>query len=180
MIRLVFGGEKSGKSRLAYDLFCAAHGSGVVLAMGQARDAAFRQQILGHRLDRDPAIPVVEPGINLARALADARTRGCNALVDSLDFWLFACMEAREDRADELLEELAHWDASLPECVLVSCEIGLGPVAQTSFVRRFVRELGGLNQRLAALAGEALFVVAGCPISLKREDHLKRDEHAPL
>jgi len=171
MIRLVLGGEKSGKSRLAYDLFCNVPGPRVILAMGRARDMAFRRQILEHRLSRDPAIPVVEPGIDLAQALRDARDRECNALVDSLDFWLFACMEAREGRADELLEELAHWAKPLPECVLVSCEIGLGPVAADGFVRRFVRELGGLNQKLAALAGDARLVVAGCPIRLKSEKH---------
>jgi len=171
MIRLVLGGEKSGKSRHAYDLFRETPGPHVVMAMGRARDQAFRRQILEHRLARDPAVAVVEPGLDLASRLSEARTGGCNALVDSLDFWLFACMEAKTSRADELLEELARWAEPLPECVLVSCEIGLGPVAADVQTRRFVRELGGLNQRLAALAQDVRLVAAGLPIRLKRADH---------
>ena len=172
MIRLVLGGEKSGKSQLAYDLFREASGGHVVMAMGQARDQAFRRQILEHRLSRDSAIAVVEPGLELAARLCEARGRGCNALVDSLDFWLFACMEAKTNRADELLKELAHWLKPLPECVLVSCEVGLGPVAADPQTRRFVRELGGLNQRLAALAPDVRFVAAGLSLTLKGEGHV--------
>ena len=172
MIRLVLGGEKSGKSDFAYELFRKAPGRRVVMAMGQARDMAFRQQILEHRLRRDPAIPVVEPGIELAAALAEARASECNALVDSLDFWLFACMEAKEDRADRLVQELANWSALASECVLVSGEIGLGPVAADPLTRCLVRELGALNQRLAALAPDVRFVAAGLPIQLKREAHV--------
>jgi len=172
MIRLVLGGEKSGKSRCAYDLFREAPEPHVVMAMGYARDQAFRRQILEHRLARDPAVAVVEPGLSLALRLAEARERGCAALVDSLDFWLFACMEAGADRVDELLAELTHWAKPLPECVLVSCEIGLGPVAADARTRRFIRELGGLNQRLAALAQDVRLVVAGLAVRLKGEGHV--------
>lgn len=168
MIRLVLGGEKSGKSDLAYGMFLDAPGDGVILAMGQARDPAFRRQILDHRLRRDPAVPLVEPGLELAAALDGALARGANVLVDSLDFWVFACMEDGRDRADELAASLAGFAApGAPQCVLVSCEVGLGPIAPTSLARRFARSLGALNQRLALLASDARLVVAGLPITLK-------------
>lgn len=168
MIRLVLGGEKSGKSGHAWELFGTAAGPGVVMAMGQARDAAFRRQILEHRLERGPATPVREPGLDLPGALDQALSEGLNVLVDSLDFWLFACMEAGLDRSEELAESLAGFAAPhAPDAVLVSCEVGLGPIAATSLVRRFARAQGALNQRLAALASDARLVVAGIPITLK-------------
>lgn len=168
MIRLVLGGEKSGKSDLAYGLFRDAPGPGVVMAMGMARDAGFRDQILKHRLRRDPAVPVMEPGLELAGALAEAHAKGLNVLVDSLDFWVFSCMEQGEFRSEELAESLAGFAAPCsPECVLVSCEVGLGPIAPTALVRRFARAQGALNQHLAALAGDVRLVVAGLPIALK-------------
>jgi adenosylcobinamide kinase/adenosylcobinamide-phosphate guanylyltransferase len=168
MIRLVLGGEKSGKSDLAYGLFRDAPGAGVVMAMGIARDAGFRNQILQHRLRRDPAVPVIEPGLELAGAVADARASGLNVLVDSLDFWVFSCMEQGEDHTEELAKSLAGFTApGSPECVLVSCEVGLGPIAPTALVRRFARTQGALNQRLAVLARDVRLVVAGLSIALK-------------
>ncbi len=167
MIRLILGGEKSGKSNLAWELFRAGEGPGVVLAMGLARDMAFRRQILAHRQARDPSVPVVEPGLALPGALNDAASAGRNVLVDSLDFWLFACMEAGLDLAEELETSLQRFAGEGLDAVLVSCEVGLGPVAATSMVRRFTRRMGALNQRLASLSEDARLVVAGIPIRLK-------------
>lgn len=168
MIRLVLGGEKSGKSGLAYARFLEAPGPGVVLAMGLARDEAFRRQILAHRQERDPALPVVEPGTALGEALEAQRALERKVLVDSLDFWLFACTEAGQARTPRLLEALEGFrGGNAPACVLVSCEVGLGPIAPTPLVRRFAREQGALNQALAAAADEVLLVVAGLPLRLK-------------
>lgn len=168
MISLVLGGEKSGKSDLAWELFRQAPGEGVVLAMGLARDASFRRQILDHRLKRDPAVPVAEPGADLPEALGEAFAAGRNVLVDSLDFWLFTCMEEGLDRTGDLAASLAPFGGpDSPRVVLVSCEVGLGPVAATSLARRFARAMGALNQRAASLAGDVRLVVAGLPITLK-------------
>ena len=166
MIRLILGGEKSGKSAVAYGLFRQAPGPGVVLAMGRARDPAFRAQILAHRLERDPLTPVREPGLELPQALEEAARQGRNVLVDSLDFWLFACMEAGQNLSDALVESLGAFGQG-PQCVLVSCEVGLGPIAPTAQVRRFARAQGALNQALAAVAGDVRLVVAGVSLHLK-------------
>lgn len=170
MIRLVLGGEKSGKSDLAYGLFMEGRGPdlGTILAMGLARDPGFRSQILAHRLARDPGVPLVEPGLELPEALDAARRKGGPVLVDSLDFWVFACLEAQKDDADRLLLSLADWAGpAAPQCVLVSCEVGLGPLAATALTRRFVRGLGALNQRLAECADEVRLAVAGLSLVLK-------------
>jgi len=168
MMRLILGGEKSGKSGHAWELFLNASGPGVVMAMGRARDAAFRRQILEHRMERGPSTPVREPGLDLPDALAEALAEGRNVLVDSLDFWLFACMEADLNRSEDLAGSLAGFaPANAPDAILVSCEVGLGPIAPTSLARRFARSQGALNQRLAALASDARLVVAGIPITLK-------------
>lgn len=168
MIRLVLGGEKSGKSGLAYARFASLSGPRRVLAMGLAQDQAFRRQILDHRLARDPCLPVEEPGLALPESLARAAREKTAVLVDSLDFWVFACMEAGLDRVDDLCRGLEGFQgATAPACLLVSCEVGLGPLAGTALARRFVRALGGANQRLAALADEVALAVAGLELNLK-------------
>lgn len=111
--------------------------------------------------------------IDLPAALARAARAGDAVLVDSLDFWVFACIEAGKDRLDELEAALAPFAGpDGPGCVLVSCEVGLGPLGATPFVRRFVRSLGAVNQRLATLADGVVLAVAGLSLPLKGGEHV--------
>ena len=172
MIRMVLGGERSGKSDTAWNLFSQAKPLGTVLAMGQARDQDFRDQILRHRQRRGPEATVIEPGLELPLALKNLRGQDVPALVDSLDFWLFACIESGRDLRAEFLDSLALWRGpKASELILVSGEVGLGPVAATAPVRLFVRRLGSLNQDVAGLADEVCLVVAGLSLKLKGGRH---------
>ena len=90
--------------------------------------------------------------------------------MDSLDFWLFSCAgeEVADDKVRELLDVLAAYAApDAPECILVSVEAGLGPLAADAASRTFLRRLSALNRAVAALAADARLVVAGLPVRLK-------------
>ncbi len=171
MITFVIGGNKSGKSDFAMRLLEAAPGPALFLATGKARDLSFRDQIASHRERRDPALPVVEVGWDLPRALLEAKDEYKTMLVDSLDFWLYVC--SQEGRDHELVEALL---SVLRHCrdqhiILVSCEIGFSPLPGSSEARAFLKKLGRLNQAVAALADEAHLVVAGLPLALKKAEH---------
>ena len=168
MITFVLGGNKSGKSDYALDLFAEYPGRKCFIATGKARDMAFRQQIMDHRLERDPSIPVLEAGADLRQVLNRAREEYDHLLVDSLDFWLFSCSEVAdgEQQIGEVVRLLSEWKG--PDVVLVSCEVGLGPLAMTREVRSFVRRLGSLNRTMAAIADEVYLVAAGLPLTLKK------------
>jgi len=92
-------------------------------------------------------------------------------LVDSLDFWLYLCIQEQHeaDLVQALLDILQHWKG--PELILVSCEIGFAPLPGSSEARNFLKKLGRLNQAVAALAHEAHLVVAGLPLALKKAEH---------
>ena len=166
MLSLILGGDKSGKSAYALRLFESLPGPGLLFGLGLAKDLAFREQILAHRLERSPDIPLREPGIRLPEALRECTQE--RILADSLDFWLFSCLEAGclEERVAALLASL---EALKPQTrlILVSSECGLGPLAQDSLSRRFARSMGGLNQAVAGLAQEVVLVLAGQPLLLK-------------
>lgn len=166
MITLVLGGNKSGKSAFALNLLAQGPGPSVLLATGRARDLHFRCQILAHRENRDPGIPVIEVGTDLPKRMIRAKSDYASVLVDSLDFWLFACREEGLERVPDFLTALEAWNGG--NIVLVSCEIGLGPLPVGEEARAFVRELGGLNQNMAALAQAVYFTVAGLPLTLKK------------
>lgn len=170
MLRLILGGDKSGKSDHAMGLFLAAAAPLRMAAMGRALDFEFRAQIEAHRHKRPPRIPVTEPGLELPGFLAAERAHGGAILVDSLDFWLFAASgeHVADAKVAELLAVLgACAGPDGPEIVLVSVEAGLGPLAADAASRTFLRRLAALNQAVAALAADVRLVVAGLPIRLK-------------
>ncbi|MEW5772738.1 MAG: bifunctional adenosylcobinamide kinase/adenosylcobinamide-phosphate guanylyltransferase [Thermodesulfobacteriota bacterium] len=168
MIRLFLGGERSGKSALAQRAFLADAGPHLAVVTGKALDPGFRAQILAHRLARPAGLRVAEAGSDLPEVLVRG-LEACRAvLVDSLDFWLYACRGREEERTAALLAVLDRaGDAAV---TLVSCEVGLGPVAADAATRAFVRSLGGLNQALAGRADRAFLAVAGRALPLPQAE----------
>ena len=171
MITFVLGGNKSGKSDYAMKLLEACPGPRLFLATGKAKDLSFRNQIAAHRERRDPALPVIEVGWDLPRALLEAKTAYRTVLVDSLDFWLYVCSQECRDHevVEAFLDALGHCREG--NVILVSCEIGFAPLPASSEARTFLKKLGRLNQAVAALADEAYLVVAGLPLALKKAEH---------
>lgn len=169
MLSLVLGGEKSGKSDLALELLAREPGPHAFIPTGKACDDAFRAQIAAHRAERDPRMPVLESaGLDLPEVLARAGSLYGAILVDSLDFWVFACSQTAKTRPEpenELLACLDNWAGG--SVVLVSCEVGLGPVAAGAQTRAFVRRLGRLNRAVAKRAHRVCLCVAGLPVTLK-------------
>ncbi|WP_316896506.1 bifunctional adenosylcobinamide kinase/adenosylcobinamide-phosphate guanylyltransferase [Pseudodesulfovibrio indicus] len=168
MITLVLGGNKSGKSDFALDLLAEMDGPPLFVATGKARDMEFREQIRQHRLSRSPMLEVTEVSEGLPQVLQKAKLNFPAVLVDSLDFWLFACLEAgcESEKVKEFMAVLDDWGST--ELILVSCETGLGPLPASSAVRSFVRSLGALNKGVAARADRAFLVAAGLPLTLKQ------------
>lgn len=173
MIRLIIGGDKSGKSAYGLSQLTAGKAPRLLAVTGRALDMAFREQIQAHKRERSPDIPVAECGPELPRLLRDAQPGMGTVLVDSLDFWLFSALEAADPGAgrENLLAALAGYQGvDAPDCadaIIVSTEAGLGPIAPSASVRAFIRELGALNQAVAAMASEVTLVVAGLPLRLK-------------
>ncbi|MCJ2166080.1 MULTISPECIES: bifunctional adenosylcobinamide kinase/adenosylcobinamide-phosphate guanylyltransferase [unclassified Pseudodesulfovibrio] len=168
MITLVLGGNKSGKSDFALDLLTKGAEPGLFIATGKAKDMDFREQIRRHRQSRTPNLEVIEVSEDLPQELQKAKLFFPTLLVDSLDYWLFACREAgcESEKVKEFMAVLDEWNAT--DLILVSCETGLGPLPGGSAVRAFVRSLGALNQSIAARADRAYLVAAGLPLTLKQ------------
>ena len=171
MIRLILGGDKSGKSDFGLQRLYEGKTPSILLATGQAQDLAFGQQILDHRLARIPDIPVKETGIELPRALEKAILDYQSILIDSLDFWVFACSEHWDAALEAFLKSLSLVPDDI-QVTLVSCEAGLGPIAASSQVRQFVRRLGALNQAVAGMSDEVCLMVAGIPMYVKRAQNV--------
>ena len=176
MIRFILGGERSGKSGYAESQFLNDPGPHLFIATGSPVDMAFRAQIARHKVLRPPELPVLECTHDLGHVLRMtlAQNPHRSILVDSLDFWYFHCCnqavaERKPDlpaaRLDQLLGVLEQ--AGDARITLVSCEIGLGPVPAGKETRDFVRGLGDAHIRIASVAQQVVFMVAGCPLAAK-------------
>ena len=177
---LVLGGARSGKSRYAERLVGdhltrTGGGPAVYVATAAAGDAEMAARIAAHRARRDARWHTVEAPLDLAGAImataADAPGTDAPVLVDCLTLWLTNVMLA--DRDPEAATETliaALRDMAAPT-VLVANEVGLGIVPDSALGRRFRDAAGRLNQAVAAIADQVIFVAAGLPLILKAVEH---------
>ena len=75
--------------------------------------------------------------------------------------------EAEKLLSVEIDDLLAAYAASDAAWIIVSNEVGLGLVPPYPLGRIYRDALGKANQRLAAMADEVLFMVAGLPLKVK-------------
>lgn len=153
MITLVLGGTRSGKSAVAEALVSGLGDDVTYLATGVVTDDDMAARVARHRARRPATWTTVEPGADLAGALAE-RPEG-PVLVDSLGTWL-ASTPAPDGAA--LCSALR---ARRGPTILVSEEVGLGVHPVTEAGRRFADALGTLNREVADIADSVLLVVAG-------------------
>jgi adenosylcobinamide kinase / adenosylcobinamide-phosphate guanylyltransferase len=170
VLSLVLGGARSGKSevgeRLAARLATTAPVTYVATAVVGGGDFDFDERIARHRARRPSDWVTVEvaAGESLARALG---TDGV-VLVDSLGTWL-AGHHGFDVEIEDLLAALERRRAAAPT-ILVSDEAGLGVHPETTLGLAFRDALGALNRRVAEIADDVRFVVAGRVLVMPREE----------
>ena len=178
-LTFVLGGARSGKSRHAEQLAHtrASHLALPVTYIATARDAGdaeFAARIAHHKARRPAHWGLVEADLDLAGVVTHTDDGHTCILIDCLTLWLANVIcpadgEPNDDgaaRIDALEAALAHAKGPI---IVVSNEIGMGVVPMGAMTRRYVDELGRLNQRVAALAREVTLMVAGLSMAVKSE-----------
>jgi adenosylcobinamide kinase / adenosylcobinamide-phosphate guanylyltransferase len=172
LITLVLGGTRSGKSQVAEALVAGTPGPVTYVATGQVTDDAMAARVAAHRSRRPAGWTTVEPGRDLAGALAAAPGHA-HVIVDSLGTWV----AAHDDLAPDIAglcgalrdrERGGARSTTAGDTVIVSEEVGLGVHATTEAGRRFADVLGELNRAVADEADRVLLVVAGRVLPLDR------------
>jgi adenosylcobinamide kinase / adenosylcobinamide-phosphate guanylyltransferase len=165
-LTLVLGGARSGKSRTAEAMAMATPAPWTYVATAEPFDDEMRARIEEHKGRRGDEWQTVDAPTDLAGAIEDAPEDG-TVLVDCLTIWLNNLM-FRKINVETAIENL---EAALAEreapTVLVSNEVGFGIVPDNAEARRFRDLQGQLNQRIAAMAGRVILVVAGIPVFVK-------------
>lgn len=168
MLTLILGGARSGKSRLALQRADATGKPVCFIATAQAHDAEMADRIARHRAERPAHWLTVEAPLDLAGAISSAPAGV--VVVDCLTLWLtnWLCQPEPNDFSSARAALLAALEARrADDIILVSNETGLGIIPLGALTRRFVDEAGWLNQDIARLADDVIFVAAGLPLTLK-------------
>jgi adenosylcobinamide kinase/adenosylcobinamide-phosphate guanylyltransferase len=165
---LVLGGARSGKSAFAEKLIGESGLARVYLATATAEDEEMQTRIAQHRARRGEGWTTVEEPLALVDVLTREATHGRAVLVDCLTLWLSNLM-FRERDPDIEARRLARFlgVAKFP-VILVSNEVGLGLVPDTPLGRSFRDAQGRLNQIVAAVVPNVVFIAAGLPLWFKR------------
>ena len=165
-LTLVLGGARSGKSRYAETVIMASPPPWIYVATAEPFDDEMRARIDEHKSRRGGEWQTVDAPTDLAGAIEDA-PRDRTVLVDCLTLWLNNLMFRRIniEMAIENLE--AALAVRRAPTVLVSNEVGFGIVPDNAEARHFRDLQGRLNQRIAAMAGRVVLLVAGLPIFVK-------------
>jgi len=170
---LVLGGARSGKSAFAEQLARRSAPRRIYLATATPGDGEMQARIAHHRIRRGDGWITLEEPLELTQTLALKSAHDCVVLVDCLTLWLSNIMHAERGPETEI-QQLVEWlsQAAHP-VVLVSNEIGLGLVPETPLGRRFRDAQGRLNQAVAAVVTNVVFVAAGLPLRLKGQSYLE-------
>jgi adenosylcobinamide kinase/adenosylcobinamide-phosphate guanylyltransferase len=174
---LILGGARSGKSTYAEKLARECTTAVLYVATAEARDDEMAARIAQHRAQRPAHWITLEAPRAIGAAIRSSGVKAPVVLIDCLTLLanniIVPLPEPIEDaEAEEVLNAeiddlLAVYTASDAAWIIVSNEVGLGLVPPYPLGRVYRDALGKANQRLAAVADDVLFMVAGLPLKVK-------------
>lgn len=166
-ITLVLGGVRCGKSRYAQTL-AARHARVLLIATAREDDDEMRAKIARHRADRPAAWDTVEEALDLGGVLRERAANYDVLVIDCLTLWVANLLaEGSNERSQRAVDFYDAVSACQRPLLIVSNEVGSGIVPEYASGRLYRDVLGEVNQRVAALAGRVVLMVAGIPVPVK-------------
>ncbi len=176
-LTLILGGARSGKSTYAEKLARENQTPVLYVATAEAGDEEMAARIAQHRAQRPAHWITLEAPRAIGTAIRSSGMKAPVVVIDCLTLLAnnvvarlpepieYAAAErVLNAEIDDLLTAYTDSDAAW---LIVSNEVGLGLVPPYPLGRVYRDALGKANQRLAAVADEVLFMVAGLPLKVK-------------
>ncbi|MCK5854088.1 MAG: bifunctional adenosylcobinamide kinase/adenosylcobinamide-phosphate guanylyltransferase [Sulfurovaceae bacterium] len=161
---LYFGGQKSGKSRLAEQktLSLSSTQKPYYLATydNSYADIEMQERIEKHKLQRGEDFICIEEPLDLTRCIKEKESY----LVDCISMWLLNNLNTDEAFLLSQLKALSKIDANI---VFVLNDVNSGVIPMDKESRKFVDMTGVIGQYLAKICDEVYEVKLGIGVRLK-------------
>jgi adenosylcobinamide kinase/adenosylcobinamide-phosphate guanylyltransferase len=168
-ILLVGGGTRSGKSDFALAAARRLGDRRLFVATAQAGDDEMHARIRRHQETRGMDFHKVEEPLAVVEVFRNVTAHDV-VVLDCLTFWL-ANLLLRGDDPEAVIRQVKELadvlDRRLAHAVIVTSEVGLGLVPETSLGRTFRDVTGLAHQHLAERADEVYFGVLGVMLRVK-------------
>ncbi len=168
MLIYVTGGSRSGKSSYAQNRAKELCADPVYIATAKIWDEDFQERVKRHQDDRGPEWTNFEAYRDLHLLPIQNRV----VVIDCVTLWLTNFFMDRDNDIELALADFKKEIDQLMEIpatfILISNELGMGLHANTTVRRKFGDLQGWANQYVANKADEAVFMVSGLPLYLKK------------
>jgi adenosylcobinamide kinase/adenosylcobinamide-phosphate guanylyltransferase len=161
---LYFGGQKSGKSKVAEKKILTLSRDKkpyyIATYNNNYKDKEMQERINRHKLQRKNSFITIEESFNLSRVIQNNNSY----LVDCISMWIFNMLEQKIDKLITEIELLSKIDANIV-FVLNDVNSGIIPIDRDS--RRFIDYTGIIGQKIVSICNEVYEVKFGIPTRLK-------------
>ncbi len=168
---LVLGGAKSGKSRLALSLAERYPAPRLFIATAEALDEEMVRKIEIHKAERGEGWYTIEEPLAISSVIRDEGKNFSVLLLDCITLWVTNLILKQDPNPEDFHKWLSDLTDAIKSSersvVIVSNEVGMGIVPDSSIGRKFREYAGEANQRIAAVVDEVSLCVAGFPVTLK-------------
>lgn len=160
---LYFGGQKSGKSRLAEQKALQLSNAKpyyIATYDNSYDDKEMGNRIKKHQNQREEKFITIEETKDLPKVIKDTNTY----LVDCISMWILNHIETNEE---ELIEQIDTLDKTKANIVFVLNDVSSGIIPLEYQSRRFVDMSGIIGQKLASICDEVYEVKIGIGVKIK-------------
>jgi len=160
---LYYGGQKSGKSRLAEAKALSLSTDKpyyIATYDNSYNDAEMTERITRHQNRREEQFSTIEEPLDLSKVIKEGKT----CLVDCISMWILNTLEQSEAELLAQLEALKNIDTNI---IFVLNDVGSGVIPLDRESRKYVDRSGIVGQRLASLCDEVYEVKLGLEVRLK-------------
>jgi adenosylcobinamide kinase/adenosylcobinamide-phosphate guanylyltransferase len=176
MLTLVLGGARSGKSSYAEQLAIKFELPVTYIATATGLDDEMKLRIEHHQRSRPKEWRTIECPLNLVDLIAEQSRNQQTILIDCLTLWINNQLfhNPNQNFSNLFSEFIQVCKDSEAHIIFVANEVGLGIIPLGEISRKFVDEAGRLNQALAKVADDVIFIAAGLPLILKQSTVYKK------
>ncbi|MFW6263026.1 MAG: bifunctional adenosylcobinamide kinase/adenosylcobinamide-phosphate guanylyltransferase [Thermotogota bacterium] len=172
---LITGGQASGKSTLAIEMADAMNGDRIFIATAIAFDEELKEKIKAHKDERGNRYHTIEEPLHLHEALKKAyEIHPQVIIIDCMTIWLSNLMfQLTENEMIENIDLFFHAveqfenTKKIKKLICVTNETGWGVIPADPLSRKYVKQLGHINKRIAAAFDKVYLTCCGLEMRLK-------------